>query len=79
MNSRQKGARVERAAGKYLTKLGFTVSRMGRNGYSADDLDCARCPVLSRVHLEVKGDQAIDLHTKALEKDAHSEEAPALG
>jgi hypothetical protein len=60
---RKKGARVELAAAKYLTALGFAASRMGRNGYSAADLKTDDCPVLSLIHIEVKGDQRIDFET----------------
>jgi Holliday junction resolvase len=66
INSRQKGARIERQAAAYLTDLGFSASRMGRNGYSASDLNTDQCPVLSRVHIEVKGDESIKLNTAAL-------------
>jgi hypothetical protein len=66
-NSRAKGAQGEREAAKYLTSLGFKAGRMGRNGYSAADLDCAECPTLSRVHVEVKRNESFDLHTKALD------------
>lgn len=65
-NSRAKGASGEREAGKYLTSLGFVASRMGRNGYSAEDLDCRDCPVLRRLHIEVKRDESFDLHTAGL-------------
>lgn len=67
VNSRSKGARGEREAAKYLTKLGFECRRNGRNGYSDDDLICADLP---NVHIEVKyGVQGMDLNTKLL-KDA---------
>jgi hypothetical protein len=66
-NSRQKGARGERAAAAYLTTLGFVAARMGRNGYSAEDLDCRECPVLSRVHIEVKHDESFSIQGKALD------------
>tara|TARA_R110000803_G_scaffold43701_7_gene93053 strand:+ start:7260 stop:7676 length:417 start_codon:yes stop_codon:yes gene_type:complete len=49
--SRDKGARGEREAAAYLTKLGFESERNGRNGYSTDDL---RVPGLPNVHIEVK-------------------------
>jgi Holliday junction resolvase len=62
INARQKGARCEREAAKYLTDLGFPCSRNGRNGYSADDL----CTPFKWVHVEVKADQSIGLGTKAL-------------
>lgn len=69
MNSRAKGARIEREAAKFLSSLGFSAERNGRNGYSADDL---RCPALAGVHIEVKGDEAIDIWTKPLD-DAYAQ------
>ena len=69
MNSRAKGARIEREAAKFLSSLGFSAERNGRNGYSADDL---RCPALAGVHIEVKGDESIDIWTKPLE-DAYAQ------
>lgn len=67
INSRQKGARVEREAAKFLTSLGFVATRNARNGLSAADLDLSACPVLVNVHLEIKGDRSIGLGTKALD------------
>lgn len=67
LNSRAKGARIERKAADFLRSLGFVASRNARNGLSAADLDCSDCPVLSRVWLEVKGDRSIGLGTKALD------------
>jgi len=64
VNARQKGARVERDAAKFLCALGFAAERNGRNGYSADDL---RCPALAGVHIEVKGDEAIDIWAMKLD------------
>ena len=69
MNSRAKGARIERDAAKFLCELGFAAERNGRNGYSADDL---RCPALAGVHIEVKGDESIDIWTKPLD-DAYAQ------
>ena len=69
MNSRAKGARIEREAAKFLSSLGFAAERNGRNGYSADDL---RCPALAGVHVEVKGDESIDIWTKTLD-DAYAQ------
>lgn len=68
VNSRNKGARREREVGKYLTSLGFSCKRMGRNGYTACDLDYAEDPVLSKVWIECKGDESFDLHTASLDK-----------
>ena len=62
-NSRAKGARIERAAAKYLTSLGFPAERNARNGISTDDLVV---PSLQNVHIEVKGDRKIGLGTAAL-------------
>ena len=64
MNSRAKGARIEREAAKFLSSLGFSAERNGRNGYSADDL---RCPMLANVHIEVKGYEAIDIWAMKLD------------
>lgn len=66
INSRQKGARREREAAKYLESLGFKVSRMGRNGYSAADLNTDD-PVLDRWHIEVKGVEAMHDGSQLLE------------
>ena len=68
INSRQKGARIEREAAEFLRGFGFTVERNARNGKSAADLDLSAAPVLARLHIEVKGDQSIDVHTDALVK-----------
>ena len=62
-NSRAKGARGEREAAAYLTKLGFPAERNARNGLSTDDLVI---PSLPGVHIEVKRSEAIGLGTKAL-------------
>lgn len=72
VNSRQKGARGEREAAKYLTKLGFPCKRMGRNGYSDADLKgIEEC--LPNVHVEVKfGVKGMDLNTAVL-KSAYSQ------
>jgi len=61
VNSRAKGARIELEAAKMLCRLGFKAERNARNGKSTADLDLSRCPVLSRIHLEVKGDKNMDL------------------
>jgi hypothetical protein len=65
-NSRAKGAQGEREAAKYLTSLGFKAGRMGRNGYSAEDLDCRECDTLSKVHIEVKRNETFTLQSAAL-------------
>lgn len=66
INSRAKGAAVEREAAEFLRGFGFNVTRNARNGLSAADLDVSEDPVLSKLHIEVKGSKAIDLHTEAL-------------
>ncbi len=66
INSRQKGARVEREAAEFLRGFGFTVERNARNGKSAADLDLSADPSLRHIHLEIKGDRSIGLATKAL-------------
>ena len=74
--SREKGARGEREAAKYLTKLGFECERNGRNGYSTDDL---RLPGLPKVHVEVKfGYADMDIHTASLRNalDQADKDAP---
>lgn len=63
MNSRAKGARVEREAAKFLASIGFPAERNARNGKSADDIVV---PSLPNVHFEVKGDRSIGVGTKAL-------------
>ncbi len=66
INSRQKGARIEREAAEFLRGFGFTVERNARNGKSAADLDLSADPALCNIHLEIKGDRSIGLATKAL-------------
>ena len=66
INSRAKGARIERLAADFLRGFGFNVSRNARNGLSAADLDLSQDPDLRLIHLEVKGDRSIGLGTKAL-------------
>jgi hypothetical protein len=67
INGCAKGKRIERLAAKYLQSLGFIAERNARNGLSTADLNCDECPVLSKVHLEIKGDESIDVGTKALD------------
>lgn len=64
MNSRAKGARVEREAAAFLTSIGFPAERNARNGKSADDIVCKSLP---GVHFEVKGNEAIDIGTALLD------------
>ena len=66
INSRAKGAAVEREAAEFLRGFGFNVTRNARNGLSAADLDVSEDQVLSKLHIEVKGDKSIELHTKGL-------------
>ena len=63
INSRSKGAAGEREAARFLTSLGFHCTRMGRNGRTAEDLDCK---ALSGLHIECKRNEAIDIGTEAL-------------
>lgn len=65
-NSRRKGARVECEAAEFLRGFGFNVTRNARNGLSAADLDVSEDSVLSKLHIEVKGDKSIDVHTNSL-------------
>lgn len=61
-NSRQKGARGEREAAKYLTSLGFKAERNGRNGITSDDLIVSG----TDMHIEVKRVESMGVGTKAL-------------
>ena len=60
INSRQKGKRVEREAAAYLRSLGFEGAKRGQQHSGSPDSPDVKCDGLS-VHLEVKGDQSIDL------------------
>ena len=60
INSRQKGKRVEREAADYLRRLGFDGARRGQQHSGSPDSPDVLAPDL-RVHLEVKGVEAIDL------------------
>lgn len=55
MNSRQKGARIEREAAKAVTAIGIEMERGARNGVPGAD-DCVGWP---GVHVEVKGRKKI--------------------
>lgn len=77
--SRSKGARVEREAAAFLCSLGFKAERNGRNGITTDDLHTAECPVLSKVHVEVKGDERVSLGTKGLDDAMSQASAQASG
>lgn len=63
-NSRQKGARIEREAAAFLSKIGFPAERAARNGVDAGE--DVFCPSLAVV-FEVKGDEKIDVGTKMLD------------
>lgn len=63
VNSRQKGARIEREAAKFLCSLGFKAERMARIGKSADDLFVKDLP---NVHIEVKGNKAMSIWSDLL-------------
>lgn len=66
INSRQKGARMEREAAAFLTGIGYPTTREARNGVDGAE-DLVLPPELSyRVHIEVKADESIDIGTKAL-------------
>lgn len=62
INSRQKGKRIEREAAEYLRSLGFENARrtaqVRGNNDGAADLECA---ALSGWHIEVKGDESIQV------------------
>lgn len=67
INSRQKGKRIELEACKFLASIGFpgvqrTAQHCGKNGDAPD----IRGLSLQGVHIEVKGDQKIDLGTQAI-------------
>lgn len=64
INSRAKGCRIEREASKFLTSIGFPAERAARNGVR-DGQDII-CESLTNVIIECKGDEQIDLGTKAL-------------
>lgn len=68
INSRQKGKRIELQAAKFLTSIGYPAHRTaqvrGKNDGSAD----LELPGNEWLHVEVKGDQSIDVGTKALER-----------
>jgi len=55
--SRTKGARGELEVGKLIAAAGFHGARMGRNGYSAEDVDHS----VPNVHFEVKRTEKIHL------------------
>lgn len=64
MNSRAKGCRIEREAAKFLSELGFPTERAARNGVRNG---CDLLTPTLRIHIEVKGNQQVDLGTKALD------------
>lgn len=73
INSCRKGKVIERKACEYLASIGFPgCVRAARNGVdNAADLDFTDCPELAGWHIECKGDQRIDLGTKALDDALH--------
>lgn len=65
MNSRNKGKRIEREAVAYLRSLGFASARRtaqvrGKND-GAPDIECAE---LRGVHIEVKGNERIQVGSR---------------
>lgn len=87
INSREKGKRIERQAVRFLQSLGFPDARRTAQVRGKTD-GCAdvECPEsLPHVHFEVKGDERIDLGTKALDaaweqafRDAGPTDTPVL-
>lgn len=69
--SQRKGKRIQVEAAKYLTRLGFPAE-------SARNHDIT-CPSLPRLHIEVKGDEKIDLGTKALDDAIFQAATDAIG
>lgn len=68
-NSRAKGARAEREAAKFLTRIGFPCRRTaqirGKTGGCADlEFEDEKTPI----HVEVKHDRKVHLNTVALVK-----------
>ena len=65
INSRQKGARIERSAAAWLNSLGIKCERAARSGvHEGEDIIVRMDRPIS---IEVKGDQSVDIGTKALE------------
>lgn len=67
VNSRQKGKRIEREAAKFLESLGFAGARRGVQYAGGHDSPDVVCDALPNVHLEIKGNEAIDVGTKLLD------------
>lgn len=63
MNSNAKGKRIEREAATYLRKLGFEARRGVQYQGGTDSPDVC-CDQLANVHIEVKGDERVNLDTK---------------
>lgn len=71
INSRQKGKRIEREACKFLASIGFpgfqrTAQNCGKSGDAADVRPTDPAHPLAHIHFEIKGDESIDVGTKAL-------------
>jgi Holliday junction resolvase len=67
INSRAKGKRIEREAAKFLEMLGFDGARRGVQYAGGKDSPDVVCEALPNVHLEIKGNEAIDVGTKLLD------------
>jgi hypothetical protein len=68
VNSRKKGKRIELEAVAALKAMGFPNTRRGQQFNGADGSPDVICDDLPELHLECKGDQSIDLGTKALDE-----------
>lgn len=71
INSRAKGARIEREAARFLTSLGFPCERAARNGVDGGEDLMLPDSLSHAVHIEVKGDESIDIGTRALADAMH--------
>lgn len=79
INSCKKGKHVERLATKLLKSLGYDVERNARNGKSTADLDLSKDPLLSRIHIEVKGNRQMDIEGAFRDKTFAQAERDAAG
>jgi Holliday junction resolvase len=69
INSRAKGKVIERQAAAFLRELGFTDAERTAQNCGKDGTADVRCSeTLSHVHIEIKGDERIDLGTVDLER-----------
>lgn len=64
INCRSKGKRIELEACRYLSSIGFPTERAARNGVRNG---CDLITPTLRIHIEVKGDQRVDLGSQALD------------